>query len=95
MKKVPNLKYRLLHGETDVTNRTHKVGVYDLPYVKCSEDIDIDFIALFGQPGTYNMTANTAVGFFQYDCDFNGTHGLEYTIRSGDEQLKPILCRQI
>lgn len=69
-KKLLNLNF------TDLTEQTYSIGKYDLPYVCCHSDINIDYLALYSNVGEYNKTNNTAVCFYQYDSVFDGLYGL-------------------
>lgn len=85
MKRKKNLRKLLTLGHLDYTNQCLKICDYDLPYIECGIDIDIDYLALYGQPSTYNKTSNTAVCFMQYDEIFDGLYGLwnaiEYQVK--------------
>ena len=80
-KKLLNLNF------TDLTEQTYSIGKYDLPYVICPCDINIDYLALYSHTGEYNKTKNTAVCFYQYDNIFDGLYGLYNAIYYHDENL--------
>ena len=48
MKKKKNLRKLLTLGHLDYTNQTFKIGDYDLPYIECEDDIEVDYLALYG-----------------------------------------------
>lgn len=58
------------------TNKTHKVGKYDLPYVYYDANFKPDYFALFSEEKDYRKTKNTCVCFFQNDDKFDGWCGL-------------------
>lgn len=76
MRNKKNLKKLLNLGILDYTNKTTKIGDYDMPYVNCGIVPKIDFLANYSNPGSYFKTPNTAVSFFQYDSVFDGLYGL-------------------
>ena len=81
LKKVLNLNY------TNVTNKMHKIGKYDIPYVECNLDVFPDFIALFTEKRLYCKTKNTAVCFYVWDNKFDGFYGIWNAIYYGKEKL--------
>lgn len=81
IKKLYNLNY------LDVTNKTHKVGNYDLPYVYCKSSILPDYFALYSEVKDYHKTSRTCVCFFQDDIKFDGLCGLWNAIYYGDDDL--------
>ena len=78
MKKMTDelKKKRLLLHYLDYTNKTHKVGKFELPSVQCNTEVFPDYIALYSQVGDYCHTLKTAVAYFQFDNVFDGQHGL-------------------
>ena len=78
MKKMTDelKKKRLLLHYLDYTNKTHKVGEFELPCIRCNTGVLPDYIALYSQVGDYHHTSKVAVAFFQYDNVFDGQHGL-------------------
>jgi len=87
MKRKKNLKKLLTLGHLDYTNQCYKITDYDLPYIECGEDIEVDYLALYGQPSTYNKTNHTAVCFMQYDIIFDGLYGLWNAIEYQSKEL--------
>ncbi len=75
-KEQLNLRKLLLLNYQKFTNKTHYAGKYDIPSLYCNTNIYPDFIALYSEKSYYHKTELTAVGFFQYDEDFDGQHGL-------------------
>ena len=67
LKSLLNLNY------LDLTNKTHKVGKYDLPSVKCPAIYDIDYIALYKELRNYQKTPKTVISFYQFDKEFDAT----------------------
>lgn len=88
MKRKKNLKKLLNLGMLDYTNLTPKIGKLDMPYVNCGRSIEIDYLATYSQPGTYRLTPNTAVAFFEYDAQFDGLYGLWNAIYYGVKELQ-------
>ena len=87
MKKKKNLKKLLNLNFVDVTNNTYLIGKYDMPYVRCPDAVDIDYIALYSEVSNYRKTSSTCVCFYQYDNKFDGKNGLFHAIYYGDEKL--------
>ena len=67
MKRKKNLKKLLNLSLLDYTNITPKYGELDMPYVRCKEIPQIDYLASYSQPSTYFKTERTCVSFFEYD----------------------------
>lgn len=88
MRKKKNLIKLLNQNFLEYSNKTIKLGKYDMPYVTCNILPEIDFIATYSQPSTYFYTDNTCVGFFEYDDKFDGFFGLWNAIYYDLEQLK-------
>lgn len=81
LRKKLNLSY------LEYTNKTRAAGVHDLPALGCDTQVLPDFIALDSQPSTFRTTPLTAVGFWLYDDEFDGIHGLYNAIYYKDEKL--------
>ncbi len=88
MKRKRNLKKLLNLGILDYTNLTPKYGELDMPYVRCKVLPEIDYLATYSQPSTYNRTPNTAVSFFEYDVFFDGFYGIWNAIYYGVKELQ-------
>lgn len=86
MKKKKNLKKLLNLNFVDITNNTYLIGKYDMPYVRCPDVVDIDYIALYSEVSNYRKTSSTCVCFYQYDNKFDGMNGLFNAIYYGDEK---------
>lgn len=71
----------------EYTNKTRAVGAHDLPALICNTRVLPDFIALNSQPSTFHTTPLTAVGFWLYDNEFDGIHGLYNAIYYKNEKL--------
>ena len=80
LKSLLNLNY------WDLTNKTHKVGKYDLPSVKCPAIYDIDYIALYKELRNYQKTPKTVISFYQFDKEFDGINGLSNAIWYNDKR---------
>ena len=80
LKSLLNLNYLYL------TNKTHKVGKYDLPSVKCPAIYDIDYIALYKELRNYQKTPKTVISFYQFDKEFDGINGLSNAIWYNDKR---------
>ncbi len=87
MVKKSDLKKLLNLGILGYTNRTYLVGKYDLPYVKCPNFADIDYLALYSETKDYQKTDRTAVCFYQYDRTFDGVSGIYNAIYYHDKRL--------
>lgn len=76
MNKIEKLikEYNLYYLK--LTNKTHKIGKYDLPYVNCNLSIKPDYLALYSEQYLYNKTDATCVCFFKNDDEFDGWCGL-------------------
>ena len=81
LRKKLNLSY------LEYTNKTRAAGTHDLPALACDTRVLPDFIALNSQPSTFRTTPLTAVGFWLYDDEFDGIHGLYNAIYYKDERL--------
>ena len=80
MKKNNNLIRLLNLNYLTLTNRTVSSGDMDLPAINCNVSVYPDFIALYSQKSLYHKTEHTALGFFQFDKDFDGKYGLYWAI---------------
>ena len=88
MRKKTNLKKLLNLGFLDYTNLTPKYGDMDMPYVRCNNIPDIDYLATYSQPSTYFHSPGTCVTFFEYDIFFDGLYGLWNAIYYGVKELQ-------
>ena len=73
MKRYKNLINLLNLNYLHYANKSVSKGSMDIPAICCNAEIFPDFIALYSETGLYHKTDRTAVGFFQYDDDFDGT----------------------
>ena len=71
-----DLRQLLLLKYQGLTNKSQYIGKYDIPALYCNTDVYPDYIALYSEKSYYKRTELTAVGFFQFDNEFNGQHGL-------------------
>ena len=83
-----NLKKLLNLSFTDITNKTHAVGRYDLPYVTARINKYPDYIALYRDKGEYFLTDRTCVSFYNYDSVFDGFGGIYNAIYYDINELK-------
>ncbi len=74
LRRLLQLKYQ------KYSNKSQYVGKYDIPSIYCNTDIYPDFIALYSEKSLYHKTELTAVGFFQFDNEFDGQRGLYNSI---------------
>ncbi|MBQ4289503.1 MAG: DUF4417 domain-containing protein [Clostridia bacterium] len=86
-RRKKDIRYLLNLNYLSLTNNTFTTGEYDLPVVYCNTDIVPDYLALYNQPGSYNLTALTGVCFYNYDPVFDGIHGLFNAIYYNDRKL--------
>ena len=78
--KELNLRKVLLLEYQYLTNKSQYIGKYDIPSLYCNTKVFPDFRALYSEKSYYHRTELTAVGFFQFDKDFDGQHGLYNSI---------------
>lgn len=74
--KEIDLRELLLLKYEKYTNKSYYVGNYDISSLYCNTDVFPDYIALYNEKSYYHKTKFTAVGFFQYDEEFDGQNGL-------------------
>ena len=86
LRKKENLIKLLNLNYLYYANKTVSKGSLDIPLIRCNAEILPDFIALYSETGLYHKTERTAVGFFQYDDDFDGKDGLWWAIYYNDEK---------
>ncbi len=84
MIKKENLKKLLNLNFVDLTNRTYNCGKYDLPYIKCPDIVNPDYLALYSETFNYHKTDRTFVCFYQYDIKFNNIKGIFEAIYHDD-----------
>lgn len=82
-----NLKKLLNLNIVDLTNQSHSVGCYDLPYVSCPDFDGPDYLALYSEKRNYRKTEKTALCFYQYDSVFDGPKGIYSAIYYDDKAL--------
>ena len=81
-----DLRKKLLLEYQILTNKTQYIGKYDIPSLYCNTNIFPDFVALYSEKSYYFKTELTAVGFFQFDDEFDGQHGLYNAIYYKNEK---------
>lgn len=81
LKKLLNLNF------VDLTNRTYNLGKFNLPYVKCPNIVNPDYLALYSETINYHKTDRTFVCFYQYDIKFDNIKGIFEAIYHNDEKL--------
>ena len=87
MVKKDDLKKLLNLNFVDLSNQTYPCGKYDLPFVRCPSNINIDYLALYSEVKNYHKTDNTCVCFYQYDLKFDTIKGIFNAIYYNDEKL--------
>lgn len=87
MVKKKNLKKLLNLNFIDLTNKTYSCGKYDLPYVKCSNIENPDYLALYSETFNYSKTNRTFICFYQYDTKFDHIRGIFEAIYHNDVKL--------
>lgn len=87
MIKKKNLKKLLNLNFVDLTNRTYNCGKYNLPYIKCPNIVNPDYLALYSEKCHYHKTDRTFICFYQYDIKFDNIKGLFEAIYHNDENL--------
>lgn len=87
MIKKKNSKKLLNLSFLDLTNRTYYCGKYDLPYIKCSNLVDPNYLALYSERVNYQKTNRTFICFYQYDIIFDNKKGIFEAIYYNDAKL--------
>ena len=87
MIKKKNLKKLLNLNFVDLTNRTYNLGKYNLPYVKCPNLVNPDYLALYSETYNYHKTDRTFICFYQYDIKFDNIKGIFEAIYHNDIKL--------
>ena len=87
MVKKDNLKSLINLNFVDLTNRTYYCGKYDLPYIRCPNLVDPDYLALYSETFNYHKTERTFICFYQYDIKFDSIRGLFEAIYHNDVKL--------
>ena len=87
MKKKKNLKKLLNLSFVDLTNRTYNCGKYDMPYVKCPNLVNPDYLVLYSEKSNYLKTDRTFLCFYQFDIKFDTIRGLFEAIYHNDTRL--------
>lgn len=87
MKKNKNIKKLLNLTYIDLTNRTYSCGKYDMPYVKCPNIVNPDYLVLYSEKRNYQKTDRTFLCFYQFDIKFDTIRGLFEAIYHNDTRL--------
>jgi hypothetical protein len=87
MKKKKNLKKLLNLNFVDYTNQSYLIGKYDLPYSRCPNIVDFDYLALYSEKRNYHKTDKTAVCFYEFDINFDKINGIYNAIYYGKDKL--------
>lgn len=87
MKKKKSLKKLLNLNFIDYTNQSYLIGKYDLPYVRCPNIVDFDYLALYSEKRNYHKTDKTAICFYEYDINFDKINGIFNAIYYADQKL--------
>ena len=61
------LKKRLNLNVVDLLSNTPTSGWLDMPKMYCPNITNIDYIALYTEPGLYTKKSNTIISFYNYD----------------------------
>lgn len=81
------LKKKLNLNVMELLNKTPTIGLFDFPCMYCPNITDIDYIALYTEPGLYRKNPKTLIGFYNYDIKFDGLNGLFNAIYYKEEKL--------
>ena len=81
-------KKRLNLNVVELLDNTTTCGWLDIPKMYCPNINDIDFLALYTEPGMYEKMPKTAVCFYNYDIKFDNINGLFNAIYYKNE--KPV-----
>ena len=87
MIKKEKLKELINLNFVDLTNRTYNCGKYNLPYIKCPNIVNPDYLALYSEKCNYHKTVRTFVCFYQYDIKFDNIKGIFEAIYHNDKKL--------
>ena len=80
-------KKRLNLNVVELLDNTTTCGWLDIPKMYCPNINDIDFLALYTEPGMYEKMPKTAVCFYNYDIKFDNINGLFNAIYYKNEKL--------
>ena len=72
----------------DILKYTPTSGWLDMPKMYCKNITNIDYIALYTEPGKYHKTPNTVISFYNYDIKFDDIDGLFNAIYHNIEELQ-------
>ncbi len=81
------LRKRLNLNYLSLTNKTHKVGLFDFPEILCPYVLEPDYLALFSEKRNYHKTKSTAICFYQFDDKFDGINGIFNAIYYNNKKL--------
>ena len=81
IKVEKDLKKLLNLNHLKYTNKTVCCGELDFPEILCDMKEYPDYIALYNQPKDYHRTDHTCVGFYNFDNEMDGQHGLYNAIK--------------
>lgn len=87
MVKKKDLKKLLNLNFIDLTNQTYLIGRYDLPYIRCPNIVNPDYLALYSETLNYHKTDRTFICFYQYDVKFDNIKGIFEAIYHNDVKL--------
>lgn len=80
-------KKRLNLNILNLLNNTTTSGWLKIPKVYCKDITDVDFIALYTEPGLYTKQPNTIISFYNYDIKFDSIKGLYNAIYYDEKKL--------
>lgn len=81
------LKKRLNLNVLNLLNNTTTFGWLDIPKMYCKNITEVDYIALYTEPGLYTKYPNTLISFYNYDIKFDNIGGLYNAIYYDDKKL--------
>ena len=81
------LKKRLNLNVVDLLSNTPTFGWLDMPKMYCPNITNIDYIALYTEPGLYTKKSNTIISFYNYDIKFDAIDGLFNAIYYNNKKL--------
>lgn len=85
MVKKNNLKELLNLNFVVLTNKTYLIGKYDLPYIRCPNVMNPDYLALYSETCNYFKTEHTWVCFYIFDKKFDTIDGIYNAIYYNDQ----------
>ena len=81
------LKKRLNLNVVNLLSNTPTSGWIDMPKMYCPNITNVDYIALYTEPGLYTKKSNTIISFYNYDIKFDAIDGLFNAIYYNNKKL--------